>query len=335
MSLIEYDSNNAICNNINGAIFGTPIGGLPPFNYSWSNGAQSQELIDIGPGTYTLTVTDALGCTSTEQFVIVNENSFNFNHFGGDEGLEEGKYLVSGTEIDWSFIPFLVADQFEIISDVDGVLLNTGAITEASYCQCDGRDRCSCADYFLGDHGNEVLQLIVGQGTVTNAQGTCSNGVEPKEALTLYGTTTIPNDANVSFKINGSACGTTGTGWHISVSCGGNGSKIVPFDENFIHELGEVFEPESHLHKDEISKKIDEIAIYPNPASNSINLVRGKNVEEYNLRITDIHGRLVKELSNIKTSKLELDLSEMSSGLYFFEMFNDLMNKSEKVLIQK
>lgn len=48
----------------NGAISVTPLttgGGIAPFNITWSNGVTGGDLINLGPGTYTATITDALG----------------------------------------------------------------------------------------------------------------------------------------------------------------------------------------------------------------------------------------------------------------------------------
>ncbi|WCM41546.1 T9SS type A sorting domain-containing protein [Flavobacterium sp. CBA20B-1] len=45
-------------------------GGTAPYTYMWSNGATTAAITNLTAGTYTATVTDANGCTATEDFVI-------------------------------------------------------------------------------------------------------------------------------------------------------------------------------------------------------------------------------------------------------------------------
>ncbi len=49
----------------NGAINLAVNGGTPTYKFQWSNGATTEDLNNLGPGTYTVTVTDARGCTAS------------------------------------------------------------------------------------------------------------------------------------------------------------------------------------------------------------------------------------------------------------------------------
>jgi hypothetical protein len=47
-------------------------GGTVPYNYSWSNGAVTQDLPNVLPGTYVVIVTDAFNCSITDTFIVNN-----------------------------------------------------------------------------------------------------------------------------------------------------------------------------------------------------------------------------------------------------------------------
>ena len=48
----------------------TVTGGVAPYNYSWSNGSTSVNLIEVGGGTYTVNITDANGCVTSGSYVV-------------------------------------------------------------------------------------------------------------------------------------------------------------------------------------------------------------------------------------------------------------------------
>ncbi len=47
-----------------GTASATPTGGTPPYTYLWSNGQTTPAITNLAPGLYSLTVTDANGCTA-------------------------------------------------------------------------------------------------------------------------------------------------------------------------------------------------------------------------------------------------------------------------------
>ena len=66
--------SNAGCNTT-GIATVTPSGGLTPYSYLWSNGQTTQSATSLVAGTYTITVTDSIGCSQT-QTVIVASSAF-------------------------------------------------------------------------------------------------------------------------------------------------------------------------------------------------------------------------------------------------------------------
>ena len=43
---------------------------MPGYTYLWSNGATTQTITNLGPGTYTVTITDSNGCTTTASVTL-------------------------------------------------------------------------------------------------------------------------------------------------------------------------------------------------------------------------------------------------------------------------
>ena len=57
-------TSNSSCGFNNGSATANPNGGVAPYTYIWSNGADTQTITSLPAGTYDVTVTDAVGCTS-------------------------------------------------------------------------------------------------------------------------------------------------------------------------------------------------------------------------------------------------------------------------------
>jgi len=68
-------TNESAPNASNGAINLTVVGGTAPFAYLWSNGAITEDLTALPGGTYTVTATDANGCTQTGSYTVLTTSS--------------------------------------------------------------------------------------------------------------------------------------------------------------------------------------------------------------------------------------------------------------------
>jgi Secretion system C-terminal sorting domain/SprB repeat len=63
----------------NGSANITVDGGTPNYSYLWSNGETTQNISNLYSGTYTVTVTDAVGCTSTASENVTQPARPNFH----------------------------------------------------------------------------------------------------------------------------------------------------------------------------------------------------------------------------------------------------------------
>jgi hypothetical protein len=65
--------NNSCASSCNGTATANPVGGSSPYTYAWganANNVTTQTVTDLCPGTYSVTITDALGAQSTSSVTI-------------------------------------------------------------------------------------------------------------------------------------------------------------------------------------------------------------------------------------------------------------------------
>lgn len=64
--VISITKTNVSCNaGSNASILLSVTGGTPGYSYLWNNGATVQNRNNLSAGTYTVTVTDTKGCTTS------------------------------------------------------------------------------------------------------------------------------------------------------------------------------------------------------------------------------------------------------------------------------
>ncbi len=71
LSASSISGINSTCNGANnGQTIVIPNGGTIPYTYSWTGGCTGAACTGLAPGSYTVTVTDAIGCTATADTTI-------------------------------------------------------------------------------------------------------------------------------------------------------------------------------------------------------------------------------------------------------------------------
>ncbi|MBL7772756.1 MAG: right-handed parallel beta-helix repeat-containing protein, partial [Chitinophagaceae bacterium] len=105
--VVDINATNISCNGENDGEANAVItsGGVAPYTYAWSNGGSSVSITGLTPTTYTVTVTNANGCsatsstTITEPAVLVAGGSVTSNYNGEDVscfGATDGEITASG-----------------------------------------------------------------------------------------------------------------------------------------------------------------------------------------------------------------------------------------------
>lgn len=77
ISITAVTTGNTLCNGMgDGAIDMTVDPPVGPWTYAWSNGETTEDITDLPPGTYTVSVTYGITCTTTAEFTVLNLTNF-------------------------------------------------------------------------------------------------------------------------------------------------------------------------------------------------------------------------------------------------------------------
>ena len=241
------------CGESTGAINTTPGGGNAPYTFNWSNGASTEDLSNIPPGTYTVTITDNNGCTVVRD-VIVDDNLININVTGtvvanttcnGGNGSIDVSVSPNGTyEYEWS--------NGATTQDISNLEPGTYVVTVTTGVTCTGT-----ASFTVNDNPNAPqLNATTVQTTCDLENGsinlTVSGGVSPYTfswsggqttedianipagtyTVTVTGANGCTNTLDVTVNNNNPPFNVSGTVVNNTTCNGGNGSINVSVNPN-------------------------------------------------------------------------------------------------------
>ncbi|WPY99070.1 hypothetical protein [Christiangramia sp. OXR-203] len=177
------DTNNLSCNGYSdGAIDISVNGGTADYTYKWSNGETTQDISGIPAGTYSVTVTDANGCTDTIDGIEITEpdelmaevvDTTNVSCNGDSDGAID--ISVSGGTADYTY----EWSNGETTQDISGIPAGTYSVTVT--------DANGCTDTIDNIQISEPDELVASVTSVTNA--TCNGELDGAIDISVVGGT--------------------------------------------------------------------------------------------------------------------------------------------------
>ena len=238
---ISVSGNASICAGQAATLTANPIGGTAPYNFNWSNnliGAGPHLVVPITTTTYTVSVTDSLGCTTPSQSILVTVNplpilviqsfsnvscyngtdgtatvlasggnppfTYAWTPVGGNastaSGLSAGSYTVTVTSIDGC-----IETQSVILTQPTAILLTNVSVNE----NCINADGSASVAASGGNPGytylwsnlstnDSITNLTSGNYSVTV---TDANGCTALANVSVGNSSTVNADAGVSVTI--------------------------------------------------------------------------------------------------------------------------------------
>lgn len=103
-------------------------------------------------------------------------------------------------------------------------------------------------------------------------------------------------------------------------------------DDHYMLMADDFLVTSSNLAVDEVFSS--KFAAYPNPSNGVINLSNNDNIMMKDMNITDINGRIVKSVNLNGVSEAQVNISDLSNGVYMLNIFSDQGKAVKKIVKQ-
>ncbi|MFK8039696.1 MAG: T9SS type A sorting domain-containing protein, partial [Crocinitomicaceae bacterium] len=292
-----------------GTISASISGGTAPYSYSWSNGQMSSDIANLCIGTYTLTVTDANGCTLVDSVEItqpdelhVYASSTDVSCFASCDGT--GNAVVTGGTMPYTYT-WSNGDSLANISDLCPGSY-TVIVNDANNC-------ITIASIVVGEPSEMQISFAIDYNMAA-ITATASNGVPNYTYSWANGST-------------GSTISNLGTGTYFVTATDGNG--CTKLDSIVYVEGGGII--------DQITINVGE-----NPFTTSTNMtISSTQTDVITVELFDISGSVIEQtfegtIEAHQALQLVIDGNDLDPGLYFSRvMASDGSSASKKLLILK
>lgn len=305
---------NVSCNgSTDGSISVFLSGGTAPYSYSWSNMATTQNLSNLAPGTYTLTITDNANCVTTFSATIGQPTALDI-------------LLDMKTDV-------------KCFGGMDGTAIVTGL----------GGTGALNYSWSTGATGSNISNLVAGMHT---AYVTDANGCIDSVSLTVSEPTAITSTVTSVNSIMGLATGkawvdvmggtppytyfwaTGGATDTISNVAAGSYDVTITDANGCTHLDTVVVGEDPNGIEEDLAAGISTWEVFPNPTAQSVNVrMEFDRIQEMTIDLFDMNGRLIERQSARGRSwEGNFNLTNQAAGLYLLRVSTPQGASSRKIV---
>ncbi len=290
----------------NGSISLNITGGTSPYEVNWSNGMMSDTISDLDSGYYHVTITDSLGCTKSDSFIIIADSCLLNAHLEIEDAscfyINDGSIAI---EYDQNIGPV----QIEVIPSASSL----DSLGSGTY-QIILTDSANCSLVFDSIVVLQPDSIVISIDSILPSDNSFNGaiyssvlgGVPPYQFSWMHESGTMFSDSLLEDVGPGiySLVISDALGCNISID-----SIEIPFVSS-------------------TSSVQTEIKIYPNPI-NDVLWLKGNKYESYTLR--NGLGKIVKSIMLQNTIE-QIDMSNLPPGMYYLSSENSTQRFIQKLI---
>lgn len=310
----------------------TVTGGMPAYTYLWSDGATTEDRMNLNSGTYSVTVTDMSGCTKVDSETLVSPSIpasliiTEINYNGPESGTDTSEFIefvnAGGTTINldgYSFVEgvlhtftandSITSGQYYVIAFDSSAFRNRYGIN-ADAIWTSGSLSNSGEDITLVDNLGRTLDSVDYENTTPWPSGNAAGQPNGGGASIELADSTLDNNMGTNWRASADlVLGQIVNGLQVY---GSPGRRPLPVS----------------LNKIELSQTT--ISVYPNPTKGLLTLKVPEINYQERFQLINITGKVLRD-ELINQSTIELDLSKHANGVYFIRV-GEL---SKKIILSK
>lgn len=309
------DVENVNCNgNATGSVDIELNGGTSTYYFEWSNNATSEDLANVGAGTYSVTVTDVLGCTATATATVTEPAALsstvssvtNVACFGGSTGALDAT-VTGGTS------PYTYAwSNSQTTQDITSLTAGNYVLTTTDANGCSSTVSASVTQPTAALSATTSVTDQTQGGTAGSINLNVAGGTSPY-SFAWSNSATTQNISNLP------------AGVYSATITDANGCTLVVTDTvNLIIGI------------EGVNSSPVQVAIYPNPAQDvffvqmSLATALDAVVEVYN-----INGQLITRATenNVVNTRISVDLSTEAAGVYYVKVMAGTYSATQRLVL--